>query len=234
MFKNSKKEQYSAQSSFAWFNLRLAFAEIKYALTTNIPFDFVEFVEKGDVLLVGEGNLSFANSLSRRSGSSGARITATTFELEKSWREETKKNARLLRSLGVRVYGGVDATKLDLYFERDVFNLIIFQFPNVASRVPLYGRNPNHILMRRFLRSTLPLLNSDGLVAVTVVNTSYYDGVFDMDGAAQSAGLKKPTAHPFRFKDHPGYFHVNTQSQSESAVEKESSFVTVVFGRGRR
>ena len=110
-----------------------------------------------------------------------------------------------------------------------MFDLIVFQFPNVGSREPVYGRNPNHVLVRRFLKSAKKHLTAEGQIAITVVNSSHYDGAFDMDGAAERNDYEIPVAHPFYFADYPGYSHVKTKEDGSSALEKGDEFVTYVF-----
>lgn len=211
-----------------YLHLKEAAFRLKRALDVDVPFNFQAHLESGNALLTGEGNLSFAISLLRKSPTSGSHVTATTFEAESSWAGQTTKNARTLRQYGASVRGAIDATRLCDHFGSKIFKLIIFQFPNVASRVPRYGRNPNHILIRHFLRSASLQLAPSGRVAITVVNSAYYDGAFDMDGAAQNSGFEKPTAFPFRLRDFPDYSHVNTRNDG-SAVEKNADCVTCVF-----
>jgi len=56
-----------------------------------------------------------------------------------------------------------------------------------------------------FLGSAAAHLLSSGKVAITVVNSSHYDGAFDMDRAAERSGFARPVAYPFQFSDYPGY-----------------------------
>lgn len=221
-------EHLDIRHSPAWFRLKQALLRLKRALDVKEPFDFVTYVGKAPILLIGEGNLSFSASLLRRSGHSGRQIIATTFEPETTWTRPTVDNARHLRRQGALVRGAVDATRLKEHVRGKTFELIVFQFPNVGSRVPRYGRNPNHILVRHFLRSAGQHLEETGQIVITTVNSSYYDGAFDMDGAAEASGFEKPVAHPFHFPEYPGYAHVNTLND-ESAVDGETEFVTLVF-----
>lgn len=59
-----------------------------------------------------------------------------------------------------------------------------------------------------FLGSAAAHLLSSGKVAITVVNSSHYDGAFDMDRAAERSGFARPVAYPFQFSDYPGYAHI--------------------------
>lgn len=211
-----------------WSNMIHAMLRLKRALDKDHPFDFIGRIGNGTLLLVGEGNLSFSAALLSHKPQLGRNAVATTFESEASWTEKTYENARFLRRNGAQVYGAIDATKLNEYFRGESFEMIVFQFPNVASRVPLYGRNPNHILIKRFLRNAAGHLTSSGCVAVTVVNSAHYDGAFDMEGAAKDSGLGSPVAYPFYFSNYPGYAHINTLG-NDSAVDKNADCVTFVF-----
>lgn len=202
---------------------------LKRFLDVKTPFSFVEAAKAGPTLLVGEGNLSFSTALSGLIVSRASNITATTLQQDEAYSEEAKRNARTLQRRGAKAMGGVDATNLSDTFRRRTFDLIVFQFPNVGSREPVYGRNPNHVLIRRFLRSAKGHLTAQGQIAITVVNSSHYDGAFDMDGAAQRNNYQMPVAHPFYFADFPGYSHVKTKDDGISAFEKGDEFVTYVF-----
>ncbi|PRD45062.1 hypothetical protein C5748_02200 [Phyllobacterium phragmitis] len=158
-------------------------------------------------MLLGEGNLSFSVSLAQLA-EQNVDMVSTTFEKEVHYSETAAKNARFLRRRGIKVLSGVDATDLTKFFGPVRFDLIVFQFPNVGSREPLYGRNPNHVLVRRVLGSAGSHLSYKGQVAITVVNSPHYDGAFDMDSAAKRNGYEPPRAHPFKFSDYPGYTHV--------------------------
>ena len=138
-------------------------------------------------------------------------------------------NAARLRRLGVLVLHGVNATRLSDHFGRTQFGLIAFKFPNVASRTPLHGRNPNYVLVRRFLRSAAASLTKNGRIAITVMDSPHYDGVFAMSDPARWAGVSEPSVHPFHFGDHPGYRHRNTEDEDQSAVSAGDKCQTYAF-----
>jgi 25S rRNA (uracil2634-N3)-methyltransferase len=140
-------------AELAWKSFWLSALELKRVLDEHAPFDFAAKVKSGRVLLVGEGNLSFSLALARLAGTPAGNMTSTTFQSANDYSEAVRKNALKLQNRGVNVMSGVDATKLSKWFGRAKFDLVVFQFPNIGSRLPLYGRNPNHVLVRRFLRS---------------------------------------------------------------------------------
>jgi len=116
----------------------------------------------GDVLLVGEGNLSFAKALQRSPNARVTSLTATVFESERSLSDEAIRNAQAIRWVGGRILYDVDATRLDKNFIGQKFDTIIFQFPNVGSRESKYGHTSNHVMIRLFLRSAASYLEKDG------------------------------------------------------------------------
>lgn len=180
------------------------------------------------MLLVGEGNLSFVKSLlaDRSCGITG--MIATIYEAERSLADEGKINANFLRRNGAVVMHNIDATHLEKKFGSQKFDTIIFQFPNVGSREPIHGRNPNYILLRKFLRSAAAILGSAGKVIISTVDRPHYDGAFQFEDAAEFAGFKHPEIYSFDPSDFPGYSHVNT-NDTESAIEEHKGFVTRVF-----
>lgn len=218
-------------SELAFARAQTSLLKVKHALTERVPFDFVSAANDGPVLLVGEGNLSFAFSLALKMGSNATMLRATTCESRRNLSCIAQRNAHQLNKLGVGVLHGVDASRLEERFPVTRFKLVVFQFPNVASRKPIYGRNPNHVLIRCFLRSARNVLASSGRVAITVIDSPHRDGVFAMHDAAQSAGLSPPCIYHFRLSDHLGYDHSNTQNANESAIIARDRLQTYVFGR---
>ena len=172
------------------------------------PFDFASRPALGPLLLVGEGNLSFACSLAERAKARSS-IIASTFEAERVLSEDARRNTATLRDLGARVLHGVDATRLESRFRRGL-RTIVFQFPNSGSRRSVYGGTANHHLMRRFLRSCDRVLASGGVVAITTVDSQYYHGLFDVPGAADAAAFSVLSVHLFHRSHWNGYSHVNT------------------------
>lgn len=179
----------------------------------------------GKTLLVGEGNFSFTASLVFDHHVIPMSITSTIHENSRDISDDAKINARKLSRAGVTVFDNVDATHLDRTFHFQKFDTIIFQFPNAGSREPNRGHNPNHVLVRRFLRSAAEHLLQDGEIIVTVINSSYYDGRFRMDEAAEYAGLKNLYAISFFPGDFPSYSHVNTNDE-DSTLKEHQSFET--------
>ncbi len=189
---------------------------------------FISQVQKGKILFVGEGNLSFALSIAKMLGISASNLTATTYEKTNDLSEETQKNVKILKECGASILNGIDATKLSQYFPQQKFDTIVFQFPNAGSREPEYGRNPNYILVRSFLKSAATCLSNNGKILLTAVYTPHYQGAFQFEEAAEKAGYHIMGSYPFDQESFPGYTHTNT-NDDDSAIEKHDEFKTWIF-----
>lgn len=194
----------------------------------NENFSLRHLLSIGNSLFVGEGNLSFSACVCRMQNINPRDICTTTFEDETDLSVEARYNARLLSALGARVLHGIDGADLRSVFRTERFSNIVFMFPNVASREPSYGRNPNHPLVCRFLASAARHLNPDGKVVIAAVDNGYYRGAFNFIEAARKSGYAPPTEHPFHPEDFPGYEHVMTH-QEGSALEVHDKFSVWIF-----
>lgn len=194
-----------------------------FTQTINQPW-----VGLGDVLLVGEGNLSFSKSLLIRPNTGIRSLYATTFESAKMLSSEATAHSNFLKSQGCIVDHDVDAMRLDKKLNDIKFDTIIFQFPNVGSRNPKYGHNPNHVLVRRFLVSAAEFLKPSGRVIISAVDNSYYNGLFKFDEAAEFSDYKKPENYVFKPHEFKEYSHLNT-NDDDSALEDYNSFSSWVF-----
>ncbi len=191
-------------------------------------FNFVSAAKSKRTLFVGEGNFSFSLAITKKLSGTRADIASTVYETEPQISEEALNNSKILRRLGVGIFCGVDAIKLESCFGNKKFDNIIFQFPNAGSREAEEGRNPNFILLRDFLNSANNQLFANGCVIISVVNSTYYDGAFSFDEAAKEAGFLKPKVYKFDPNDFAGYNHTMT-NEEDSAIEDYKSFKTLVF-----
>ena len=198
-----------------------------YDRLISLP-DLYKWENLEKTLLVGEGNFSFAKCLLLKPRSGITSMTATTFDDPRSLPADAQDNIATLKQLGASILYNIDAMKLNNFFHREDFDTIIFQFPNVGSRDPKYGHNPNHILLRRFLKSSRNLLKLDGKIIVTTVDNPHYEGAFQYDKAAQFAGLTQPERYGFDPEMFPEYSHTNTHDD-QSAISHHQNFVTLIF-----
>lgn len=193
-------------------------------------YPFGQKAAAGSVLFVGEGNFSFALSLARLRGVEPSSLTVTCYEAEDALGDAAYDNAQKLIRLGTRVRTGMDGTKLSDTFPQKRFRLIIFQFPNVASREALYGQNPNHVMITGFLKSAGDHLTRTGEIVISTVDSPFYEGAFKMHEAAQKAGLSAPVIYNFDPSRFAGYSHQNTENEG-SALQNHDTFATFAFSR---
>lgn len=152
-------------------------------------FDFINAVANGRTLFVGEGNFSFCLSIAKQI-KNPSNIIATTNEAQNEFSDLTKQNINSLQRLGVKLFCKTDATEIHKDFAGQTFQNIIFQFSNTGSREPIQGRNSNFILLRGFLKSAKQLLSYGGKVIVSIVDSPYYQGAFQVEEAGTEAKYK--------------------------------------------
>lgn len=214
-----------------------SFSESNYALDALLllleakrrTFDFAGRTRRGSVLLVGEGDLSFALALACAPRSRATNIVATTFESANQVSESASRNACELRKRGAKVLHGIDACRLDDQRLAKRYDTIGFQFPNTGTRRSVHGRTDNHVLVRRFLRAAKRHLMSLGNMTITIVNSPHHLGAFDLPQAADWAGCEVCDVLPFYRSAWKGYGHVNTNDEDESALSGYRSCSTWVF-----
>ena len=110
--------------------------------TTTNPFNASD-----RILLVGEGNFSFAVALLQHPPAPldhlpPANITATALDTEEECHTkypDAAQNIRVLREKGAQVLFGVDATKLEKTsaLKGKVFDRIVWNFPHAGEHVPM-------------------------------------------------------------------------------------------------
>lgn len=193
-------------------------------------YPFRQKLADGTTLFVGEGNFSFSLFIARSRLVTAARFVSTCYEPESELDDLAYQNAQALIRLGVTVKTDIDATKLDCSFETQQFDRIIFQFPNVASRSSIYGQNPNHTLITRFLKNAKNHLKTSGEIVISTVDSPFYEGAFKMGEAASKAGYQPPVIFDFDPDQYSGYTHQNTDND-ESALENHDTFATHVFSK---
>ncbi|KAI9209919.1 uncharacterized protein BJ171DRAFT_418261 [Polychytrium aggregatum] len=180
--------------------------------------------QDGDsILLVGEGNLSFARALVEIVPRS--LLTATVFDSEKIVMEKYPDAARNIKAVadsGGAVLFGIDATKLEGYrkLRNKRFDKIVFNFPHAGAGIKDQDRNIqiNQELLSSFFLSALPFLKSrttyqdpvDGEIHVTLKEGEPYES-WRIKKLAQMTGLLKcATSFEFVPQIYPGYAHRRT------------------------
>jgi 25S rRNA (uracil2634-N3)-methyltransferase len=106
----------------------------------------IPFGASDRILLIGEGNFSFAVALLQPLAPlehlPAANITATALDTEKECHAkypDAAENVRVLRETGAQVLFGVDATKLEKTsaLKGKVFDRIVWNFPHAGEYVPM-------------------------------------------------------------------------------------------------
>jgi 25S rRNA (uracil2634-N3)-methyltransferase len=152
----------------------------------------IDFQQQDRILLVGEGNFSFAASISEQL-LGNATIIATTYDsrdiaLEKY--SDCQGFIDAVVELGGQVHYDVDAARLQHYkmFRHVRFDKIVFNFPHVGMGIKDMDRNirANQELLVKFFGSCAALLS-----ATTVESTSDYKNDDDSDGETMTIKDRK-------------------------------------------
>ncbi|XP_051494272.1 ferredoxin-fold anticodon-binding domain-containing protein 1 [Apus apus] len=176
------------------------------------------------VLLLGEGNCSFAASLCR---DRGTRVVATCYESEEevTGRRGAAENIRRLRERGAEVLFSVDCTNLKDYFlaEKGEFDSIYFNFPHCGRKA---GVVKNRELLARFFHSSAELLAEEGEVHVALCNGQggtpadqprrEWHNSWQIVAVAAGAGFILSEVHPFKAETIHGYKCTGYRSQDKS------------------
>lgn len=184
-----------------------------------------------DVLLVGEGNFSFARALVEALGS-GARVWATGLDdaatLAAKYPEALAEHVAVLRQLGAHVVHGVDATqpgKAARALQARVFDRVAFHFPHAGRGIKDEELNieANQNLVLGFLQTAArELLAPGGLVHVTLRTGKPYDQ-WNVPSLARTIGLRVRSVATFDPRQWPAYRHRRTIGFREgvSAADNE-------------
>ncbi|CAO3658592.1 unnamed protein product [Rhizopus stolonifer] len=173
-------------------------------------------VERDKILLVGEGNFSFASSLAENYLSGGAEgMIATCFDSEQvlyEKYEEAKENVELIREFGGTVMFEVDATQLPKEIRKGKYTKIIFNFPHAGAGIKDQDRNviANQKLLNGFFEAATPLLSPAGEIQITLKTCKPYN-LWAVKNLAKTTGnLASKGIRPFHPEDFPGYEHRRT------------------------
>ncbi|NXN74491.1 FDXA1 protein, partial [Himantopus himantopus] len=176
------------------------------------------------VLLLGEGNFSFAASLC---GAAGTHVVATCYESEEEvcGRGRAAESIRRLREAGAEVVFSVDCTKLKDYFlpEQREFDCIYFNFPHCGRKA---GVVKNRELLARFFHSSAEVLTEEGEVHVALCNGQggtpadqprrEWHNSWQIVAVAAGAGFILSNVHPFKAETIHGYKCTGYRSQDKS------------------
>ncbi|NXX12752.1 FDXA1 protein, partial [Podargus strigoides] len=176
------------------------------------------------VLLLGEGNFSFAASLCE---AAGTHVVATCYESQEevSRRGRAAESIRRLRDRGAEVVFSVDCTKLKDYFrpEKREFDCIYFNFPHCGRKA---GVVKNRELLARFFHSSAEVLAEEGEVRVALCSGQggtpadqprrEWHNSWQIVAVAAGAGFILSDVHPFNAESIRGYKCTGYRSQDKS------------------
>ncbi|XP_038881536.1 uncharacterized protein At4g26485-like [Benincasa hispida] len=164
------------------------------------------------ILLVGEGDFSFALCLAKHFGSA-RNIVATCLDsqddLEKKY-SDGLRNVRELEERGCLVFYGIDVRNMSTHFflRTQRFDRIIYNFPHVGF---LFREDSfcqiqlNKELVEGFLKNARVLLKKvDGEIHVSHKEGEPYNK-WELVEEAMKLGLKLQETVPFYKNDYPGY-----------------------------
>ncbi|ORX98055.1 hypothetical protein K493DRAFT_406721 [Basidiobolus meristosporus CBS 931.73] len=200
-----------------------------------VPFPFSI---EDTILLIGEGNFSFARALGNLLGT-GSSIIATCLDSEevlKTKYDDAEKLMAEFKEAGGVVLFEVDGTKLDKLKEikGKRFTRIVFNFPHAGAGIKDQDRNirVNQVLMRDFFASAVGYLTSrqsgdpvDGEIHVALKTGKPYD-LWNLKELAKSSRLITKTSFPFLPEKYPGYEHRRTLGFKEGLSVGDNEEIT--------
>lgn len=183
---------------------------------TQIEAPVIPFEAEDHILLVGEGDFSFAKSLVENHGCYD--VTATCLDskeiLFEKYSPQAEQHVQYLEDEGQTILYSIDATKLDSVkslCKGEKFATIIFNFPHVGGKSKDVNRQVrfNQELLVQFFTSAKSLLQPAGTIVVTLFEGEPYT-LWNVRDLARHTGLNVQRSFKFHPHAYPGYHHSRT------------------------
>jgi len=202
------------------------------------PKEAGPFRSKDRILLVGEGDFSFAATLCTLIG--GTRLVATCLDtkpqLMAKYLENARENLAAIRLSDAKFLFEIDATnaedlqKCTKAGDFTAFDTVAFNFPHLGGATEKDVKS-NQNLIRGFLEAAKSVITErNGRIIVALRTTKFYTS-WDILGLASEASLHLERQVPFRKSDFPGYEEARTNPAFRKAaeVDQASFFVLKQF-----
>ncbi|KAK0792687.1 hypothetical protein LTR75_011392 [Friedmanniomyces endolithicus] len=177
----------------------------------------IPFHAEDRILLIGEGDFSFAKSIVEHHGC--YQVTATCYDSQQSLYEKYEPQAELhtnyLEEAGQTVLYGINATALDrtkpLVAVGPQWDVVIFNFPHVGGKSKDVNRQVrfNQELLVGFFKAAVHLLADHGTIVVTLFEGEPYD-LWNIRDLARHSGLEVQRSFKFAAEGYPDYSHTRT------------------------
>ncbi|KAK9766299.1 hypothetical protein K7432_004729 [Basidiobolus ranarum] len=191
------------------------------------------------ILLIGEGNFSFANSLGKTLDI-GSNIIATCLDSEevvKSKYDDAEKLINEFKETGGIVLYEVDGTQLDKVKEikGKKFTRIVFNFPHAGIKDQDRNIRVNQVLVRDFFASAVKFLTScqngdptNGEIHLALKTGKPYDlwNIKELAKSSTNNSLITKTSFPFLPEKYPGYEHRRTLGFKEGLSVGDNEEIT--------
>lgn len=199
----------------------------------HFEMDLRDLVDCGfRVLLVGEGDFSFARSLLGNENEYSG-LFATAFDSEVVCREKYERfdeNILDLRRKKVNVLFHCDATNLRACNElrNELFDIIWFNFPHVSGGASHKDVEANRMLIRMFLQSSRDFLSRPkGFIGLTLRDTPFYQN-FHIRSQCTAENYSCST-EPFDASLYPGYEPVRTNPSKDPSQSAPPSTDAMIY-----